>query len=476
MKLSSILKGVKTLNAFEDVEIEKVTDKDTEIAENTLFVCIDGLRTDGHTVGASAVKKGASVLLTERDLGIKNQIIVEDTRKAYSLIASNFYGNPSKNLKLIGVTGTNGKTSTCFFIKDLLEGMGVPCGLIGTVNNYCNGETDEATLTTPEPMELHRLFSRMVENGCEYCVMEVSSQALSQMRVWGLNFKVAVITNITPEHLDYHIDMDSYIKAKMSILNQAENVIVNIDDENIRNNLKETKCLIKSVSVIDNSADFVAKNIECSKTGVKYLVVGNDFIERIKLKVIGKFSVYNSLFAAAAVNALGFPIEKTVSAFGNVKSVKGRMEQIEASKNFEVYIDYAHTPDSLANAISAVREFTTGRVIIVFGCGGDRDKQKRSVMGKIAGENADIVVVTTDNPRNENSLLIINDILKGMEHTASKVAVVENRRDAIEYALKKARRNDTVLIAGKGHEEYQIVNNNKLPFNERKIVEEFFKT
>lgn len=475
MKLSSLLKGVKTQDVYEERDVERVTDRDDENLKNSLFVCVNGNRCDGHSLAKKALINGAAAVVTDRDLSLPQQIIVEDTREALSIISSNFYDNPSKKLKIIGVTGTNGKTSTCFFIKEILNSMGVKCGLIGTIKNAWETDEKEAILTTPEPMELHKLFSQMVQSGCEYCVMEVSSQALSQKRVHGISFCASAITNITPEHLDYHGCMEDYINAKLRLFKSTKFACVNIDDENISNNLENIKCKTITYSAFSDKADYTAKNIVCNENGIKYEFVGMDCIERIQSSLYGRFTVYNTLCAVSLLLNLGFSIEKISKAIENLTSVKGRGEIVPVPKNFTVMIDYAHTPDGLRNILTSVHDITKGKVIVVFGCGGDRDKSKRAEMGRIAGELSNYAIVTSDNPRTENPLLIMNDILCGMERAKSRIAVIENRRQAIEFALSKARKGDTVILAGKGHETYQIIGKEKIPFDEREIIKEYFK-
>ncbi|MBR2455361.1 MAG: UDP-N-acetylmuramoyl-L-alanyl-D-glutamate--2,6-diaminopimelate ligase [Clostridia bacterium] len=475
MKLSTLLQGVKTLNAFEDVEIERVTDKIKDTKENTLFVCIDGNQFDGHKMAKQALQNGAVAVICERDLKIDGQIKVENTRKAYSQIASNFYDNPTKKLKLIGVTGTNGKTSTSFFIKNMLNGLGYKCGLIGTIeNDFGDGKT-ESILTTPEPMELQKLFRNMVNNDCEYCVMEVSSQALAQKRVYGLEYEISILTNITVDHLDYHITMENYINSKLELLKNSKKAIVNIDDNNVKTALSRIECPVVTCSTVDNKADYTAKNVICNESFVQYELVGINCIGRINVNLPGEFTVYNSLCASSALIELGFSIDDIANSTEKIKQVKGRAERVPVPRNFTVIIDYAHTPDGLENILKCIKGFTKGKIITVFGCGGDRDKSKRAEMGRIAGELSNIAVVTSDNPRTENPLLIINDILAGMEKTKSKLAIIENRRQAIEFALSKARRGDVVLLAGKGHETYQIIGNERIHFDEREIIKEYFK-
>ena len=475
MKLSTLLQGVKTLSAFEDVKIERVTDKIKDTKENTLFVCIDGNQFDGHKMAKQALQNGAVAVISERDLKINGQIKVQNTRKAYSQIASNFYDNPTKKLKLIGVTGTNGKTSTSFFIKNMLNGMGYKCGLIGTIeNDFGDGKT-ESILTTPEPMELQKLFRNMVNNDCEYCVMEVSSQALAQKRVYGLEYEISILTNITVDHLDYHITMENYINSKLELLKNSKKAIVNIDDNNVKTALSRIECPVVTCSTVDNKADYTAKNVICNESFVQYELVGINCIGRINVNLPGEFTVYNSLCASSALLELGFSIEDIANSTEKIKQVKGRAERVPVPRNFTVIIDYAHTPDGLENILKCIKGFSKGRIITVFGCGGDRDKSKRAEMGRIAGELSNIAVVTSDNPRTENPLLIINDILGGMEKTKSRLAIIENRRQAIEFALSKARRGDVVLLAGKGHETYQIIGNEKIHFDEREIIKEYFK-
>ncbi len=475
MKLSSLIKGVKTQDVYEERVVERVTDRDNENLENALFVCVNGNRCDGHSLAKKAIDNGAVAVVTDRNLSLPQQIIVEDTREAFAQIASNFYGNPSKKLKVIGITGTNGKTSTCFFIKEILNYLGIKCGIIGTVKNSWENDETDSTLTTPEPMELHKLFSQMVNSGCEYCVMEVSSQALSQKRVYGIEFCASALTNITSEHLDYHGSMDDYIKAKLELFSFSQFACINIDDENIRRNLDNIKCKTITYSTITDKADYTAKNIICNENGIKYEFVGMECISRIQSSLYGKFTVYNTLCAVSLLVKLGFAIDDITKAIEKLTSVKGRCEIVPVPKNFTVMIDYAHTPDGLSNILLSAKEMTKGKIILVFGCGGDRDKSKRVLMGKIAGELSNYAIVTSDNPRTENPLLIMNDILCGMEKAKSKIAVIENRRQAIEFALSKARKGDIVILAGKGHETYQIIGKEKIPFDERDIIKEYFK-
>ena len=334
MKLSTLLKDVETLNVYEDVEVERVTDNNKDNLENALYVCIDGNRVDGHSLAKSAIKTGAVAVLTSYDLGIVNQIIVKNTRQAYAKISANFYGNPAEKLKLIGVTGTNGKTSTAFFIKGILQNLGKKCGIIGTVKNCIGDSESEATLTTPEPMKLHKLFSQMVDNGCEYCVMEVSSQGLHQERVCGLRFQGAVLTNVTPEHLDYHVNMQNYTDAKLKLFQMSEFACINMDDDNIKSIKNKISCPISTVSAIYNEADYTAKNIVCTENGVKYEFVGMDCIGRIEIKIPGRFTIYNSLCAVGILLKMGFSIDDISNACKKLDYIKGRAEIVKTPRNF----------------------------------------------------------------------------------------------------------------------------------------------
>ena len=474
MKLSVLLQDLGVACMAADREVTFITDNSNKVADGCIFICIEGKRFDGHTKAKEALEKGAVAVVVQKDMGLKEQILVENTRAAYARLSAAFFGHPERKLRIIGVTGTNGKTSTCFFIKSILDSLGKKCGLIGTVENSWGNTKNQSILTTPEPMELNKLFSEMVKDGCEYCVMEVSSQALSQKRVHGINFCASAITNITPEHLDYHGCMENYINAKLELMGQSDFACINIDDELISENINKINCPVYSYSTIDNKADYTAKNIICNENGIRYEFVGFDFINRVESSLFGKFTVYNTLCAISVLVNLGFDIDKITKAIENISLVKGRCEIVPVPRKYTVMIDYAHTPDGLRNILSAVREITKGRIILVFGCGGDRDKLKRPEMGKIAGELSNIAVVTSDNPRNENPLLIINDILCGMEKSKAKIAVIENRRQAIEFALSKAKKGDIVLLAGKGHETYQVIGDTKIPFDERQIIKDYF--
>lgn len=471
MLLSTLLEEVNVLNEYSDREIFDVTDKSSKIKKGSAFVCVKGARFDGHCVAEEMIKQGASAVIVEHDLGLKEQIIVENTREAYALMCKCYFDKAVENLKMIGITGTNGKTTTAFVIKDILKGLGVESGLIGTVKNMVGDKEFHTELTTPDPYDMHSLFKAMVDDGIKYCVMETSSQAFHQMRLAGIHFDVGVFTNLTQDHLDYHGTIEEYKKCKKTLFLNCDKAIFNWDDE-ASNYMADGICAeIKGYSIKAES-DYKAENISLHIDRVEYDLNG----ERIVFGIPGDFSVDNSLAAISAVCALGFDFKKVTQAVKSAKSVSGRLEVLKTNTDFGVIIDYAHSPDGLEKAIDAVRGFTKGRVITLFGCGGDRDKTKRSKMGAIASKLSDVVIVTTDNPRTENPEDIIKDILVGTENATAEVVTVADRSEAIAYALKIAEKGDSVLLAGKGHETYQIIGTERRHYDEREVVAEALRS
>ncbi|MCM1115718.1 MAG: UDP-N-acetylmuramoyl-L-alanyl-D-glutamate--2,6-diaminopimelate ligase [Clostridium sp.] len=472
MKLSQILKDIEILNAYDDTEVKDVTQDSRLVKEGSLFVCVKGAAFDGHNVAKEMLDNGAAAVVVERDLGLDKQILVKNSRAVFSPICANFFNNPADKLKLIGLTGTNGKTTTTFLIKQILENVGKKVGLIGTVQNMICDEVYPAKYTTPDPYELQKLFAMMVEANCEYCVMEVSSQALAQGRVNGLHFALAAFTNLTQDHLDYHKTWENYFNSKRILFENCDIAVTNADDENglkIVDGLHLDKLVTYAVDT--NNASYVAKNVSFKSSGVEYEIVGNT-IGRCYCPIPGRFSVYNSLCAAVCALSLGVEFNDVLGAISKSNGVKGRIEVVPCDKDFTIIIDYAHSPDGLENIITSLKEIAKGRVVTVFGCGGDRDKTKRPKMGKIAAELSDFCVVTSDNPRSENPSEIIKDILVGMEGIDTPYEVVEQRHDAIEYAIKNAQKDDIILLAGKGHETYQILPTGTIHFDEREAVAE----
>lgn len=465
MLLSELLKGINVLSEYEDREIADVTDKTLKISENCAFVCVVGARFDGHTFAQKAVENGAKAVIVSRDVGLKEQILVENTREAYALMCKNFYGGAVNKLTVIGITGTNGKTTTAFVVKDVLSSMGIKSGLIGTVKNMVGDREFHTELTTPDPYDMHALFKMMADDNIKYCVMETSSQAFHQMRLAGIHFDVGVFTNLTQDHLDYHGTIEEYKRCKKTLFYNCDKAVVNADDETAQYMCDGITADVKTYGV-NAPCDFKAENTEFFKDRVEYDLNG----ERVVFNIPGAFSVYNSLCAIGTVCALGFDFSTVVGAISKASTVKGRLELLKTDTDFGVIIDYAHTPDGLEKALGAVRGFTKGRVITVFGCGGDRDKTKRPKMGRTATDLSDIVVVTTDNPRTEDPEEIIKEILIGTVGSKAEVVCVTDRTEAIGYALKTAKAGDTVLLAGKGHETYQVIGKERVHYDEREVV------
>lgn len=470
MKLTDLLKGVEVISKVRNTKVSDITDDTRKVKKGSVFVCIKGANFDGHTAAAEMLKKGAAAVICEHSLGLKKEVVVENTRSAYAIMCANFFNNPAKELKLIGLTGTNGKTTSTYLIKSLLESAGKKVGLIGTMQNMVGEEVFETSYTTPTSYELQSLFRKMADAKCEYCVMEVSSQALAQGRVDGLHFAAAVFTNLTQDHLDYHGTMENYRAAKKLLFEIADIAVINKDDPNADYMAENLECKVVTYSAKDNSADFVAKNISLSSKGITYELLGNGVIDRVKCSIPGNFTVYNSLAAAAVAVSLGIDFSTVCAAFKNVKGVKGRIEVVPTDTDYTVIIDYAHSPDGLINILTSVKEFAEGRVIAVFGCGGDRDRNKRPKMADAAASLADFVVLTSDNPRTEDPEQIVKDAAEGLKgHKVDKKIIVD-RTEAIRFALGEAKAGDVVVLAGKGHETYQIIGKEKRHYDEREIV------
>ncbi len=467
MLLSELLKGINILSQYEDREITDVTDKTHRIGEGCAFVCVVGARFDGHTFAENALKEGAKAVIVSKDLGLKEQILVENTREAYAIMCKNLNDCAVDKLTLIGITGTNGKTTTAFVIKDILAGLGEKSGLIGTVKNMVGDKEFHTELTTPDPYDMHKLFKMMVDDGIKYCVMETSSQAFHQMRLAGIHFKTGAFTNLTQDHLDYHGTIEEYKRCKKMLFLNCDEAVINADDETAEYMSEGVEAITKTYG-INSLCDLKAENIEYFSDRVEYSLNG----KKVVFNIPGGFSVYNSLCAIGSVCSLGYELEDVIDAISGAGTVKGRLELLKTNTDFGVIIDYAHTPDGLEKAINAVRGFTQGKVITLFGCGGDRDKTKRPKMGRMATDLSDIVVVTTDNPRTEDPDEIIKDILIGTVGSKAEVVCVTDRSEAIAYALGIAQKGDTVLLAGKGHETYQVIGKERVHYDEREVVAE----
>lgn len=475
MQLKDLLNHVETIETTGklDIEISGVAYDSRKVKPGFVFVCIKGFQTDGHKYIPNALAQGAAAIVVQEDALTDDVacIRVADSRRALAIIAANFYGNPAKDLKIVGVTGTNGKTTVTTLLKHVLEFSGKKVGLIGTNGNMIGGEVLPSERTTPESLELHELFAQMRREQVEYVVMEVSSHSLELSRVYGIKFCIGVFTNLTQDHLDFHMTMENYLNAKKKLFEQSALGIINADDERGHSIIETAPCEIVTYS-IDNESDFRAENLKISSRGVIFDVVTKTATTPVRLGIPGRFSVYNALAAIAACNALGITKENTVNGLLLAKGVKGRAETVYTKTDYTVIIDYAHTPDGLENIIETVREFAEGRVITLFGCGGDRDRSKRSVMGEIAGKLSDFCIITSDNPRTEDPMQIILQIEDGMKKTGCAYTVIENRREAIRFALENAQTGDCIILAGKGHETYQIIGTEKRHFDEREVVQE----
>lgn len=459
-----------------DREIGKITDDTRGVGENDVFVAITGKNFDGHAACGETLEKGAAAVVVERDLGLSRQIVVKNTRKFYSVLASRYYGEPTKRLKLIAVTGTNGKTTTANVIQQLLNETGRPCGYIGTARYDTRGKIYEARLTTPYPPELYRLFREMADNGAEYCVMEASSQALSQYRIYGERFLCGIFTNLTQDHLDWHGTMENYYRAKKSLFRACDTAVILTDDpwgKRLYGELKSAGTGIRLLSVSTaEPADFFSVNIKLRAGGASFHLCSREDEQSfpIAIPMPGRFNVENALCAAAACRAVGAGIRETAAAFRAVTGVRGRAEVLYDGA-YTVICDYAHTADALEKILSAAKEFAAGNMIVVFGAAGERDAGKRKAMGETVARYADLAVVTSDNPRFEDPEAIISAVMAGFGETPCEAVPVTDRLAAIEYAVSRAREGDVLLLCGKGHEEYQVIGNDYLPFSEHEIIE-----
>ncbi len=485
MELKKVLVGIDGLKAKGDLDIDitSIESDSRKVKKGGLFVAIKGFEADGNDYIKAAIKKGAIAIMAEPDIDkdllklivkYATIIIVPDTRLALALAACNFYDNPSKKFKLIGITGTKGKTTTSFMVKKILEKQGLKVGLIGTIATYIGTKkVEDSDRTTPESNKLQFLFSKMVEHGCDAVIMEVSSQSLKLNRVAGCDFDIAVFTNFSEDHISpkEHPDMKDYFESKLKLLKMSKVCYSNADDLMVA---KVPKLLPDSKVTtygIDNFCNLLAKDITITNAYVDFKVKIENKNERVKVCIPGRFSVYNALAAIAIAKEMKCSSENIKEALAEVK-VPGRSELVENPKGLTIMIDYAHSPESLENILNAVKSYTKGRVISVFGCGGDRDSGKRPIMGEISGRIADYTIITSDNPRTEDPEKIVLQIEEGMKKTNGKYEVIVDRKDAIKAAIKMANKLDIILLAGKGHEPYQEINGEKFPFDERIIVKD----
>ena len=475
MRLSRLLENLELQNMIPDCEVGKVVNDSRKVEPGDVFVCILGFAMDGHDYAKAALEKGAAAVVCQRDLGLEKQILTADTHKAYSQMAANFYGNPSKRLRLIGVTGTKGKTTVTHLIKAVLTSAGKKVGLIGTVQNEIGDEILHAESTTPDAMELESLYRRMVDAGCEYCVMEVSSHALDQERIGDSRYEAAAFTNLSHEHLDYHKDMESYFLAKKKLFSRCDTAVISLDDPYGRRLAEEIACPLMTVSLGDQAADLYAFDVKHQPDSVGFRFSYQGVESGMRFSMPGDFSVRNALVAMGICLQLGVCLETIAKALSKVKGVRGRNEIIPTGRDFTVISDYAHSPDSIENILSALKETVAGRLVALFGCGGDRDRAKRPLMGAAAAAHADYLYITSDNPRTEEPEAIIQEILPGVEGCGTPYEVIVNRREAIYKAIADAMPGDTIVLCGKGHEDYQIIGHEKSHFDEREVVAEALK-
>ncbi len=478
MKIIELLSNVNVIKyaCEQDMEVTGVSYDSRKVEPGNAFVAVAGFRTDGHRYIAQAVEKGAALIVCETPPEISvPYALVGDSRLALAKISDNFFQHPARDMKIVGVTGTNGKTTVATLVKSVLEqATGKQVGMMGTNANFIGAQELPTERTTPESYEVFRLLRQMKDAGCEYAVMEVSSHALALDRVYGIQFETGVFTNFSRDHLDFHETMEKYLEAKSLLFSMCRYGVVNLDDGAAEKLMKAGSCQFQTYSAKSDGADLVAKNINLKADRVEFEAVVEGSISRISLGIPGMFSVYNALAATACCLTLGLSLADISVAMRHAPGVKGRAEVVPVPADYTVIIDYAHSPDSVQNILKAVRGFAKGRVIALFGCGGDRDRTKRPLMGKAAAELADYCIVTSDNPRSEDPRAIIEEILPGMKGAKASTAVIDDRRAAIVHALDNAKAGDVVVLMGKGHETYQEIDGVKRHLDEREEIANYF--
>jgi len=471
MRLAELVAALPDARVVGDgsVGVRELVYDSRKVEPGTLFFCVVGEKVDGHEFGARAVEDGAVALVVERELTDLDvaQVVVGDSRAAMAPLAARFYGDPTAELRVVGVTGTNGKTTTAFLLHEILKAAEFPCGLLGTVKQIVGGVEKEVVRTTPEAIELQSTFRQMLDGGDEACAMEVSSHAMTLHRADAIHFEVAIFTNLTQDHLDFHADMEDYFLAKRKLFEAGpKTAIVNVDDPYGRRLAEEFECV--TFSAEGAPADYSARDVSFDASGARFAVGDME----LRTGLPGHFNVANALGAFAAAEAMGVGSEIAAAGLARAARVPGRFEPIDEGQGFSVLVDYAHTPDSLENVLRAARRLTDGRLISVFGAGGDRDRDKRPKMGRAGAEHSDLTVITSDNPRSEDPEAIVAEVAAGAEG-APELEVVVDRREAIALALGRAAPGDTVVIAGKGHEQGQeFEDGRKIPFDDREVARE----
>lgn len=476
MNLYEIITNLKFIGIknYKEMEIESLSCSSQEENKNGIFFCIKGLNNDGHKYASQAIENGAVCLVVEKFLDLPTtQILVENVRIAMSNISATFYQTNKSKMKFVGVTGTNGKTTTTFIIKEILSGLGKNVGLIGTEGIYYNSKTFSNNLTTPDPINLHKTIFEMQKAGCEYCVMEVSAHSIALNKVDDIFYDVVALSNITKDHLDFFLNMENYIKCKSSLFNSknAKTAVINIDAKYCKDIVKKSNLECLTIGKLGN---LKIEDIKQNKNASEILINYNNKQHKLKTNLMGEYNAYNLCLAIGCLIELGFNLKDITKQINQTKFyVPGRLNFMDVDANFNVVIDYAHTPDGIKNVLKAIKKMPIKKIITVFGCGGNRDKTKRNEMGNISLTNSDFVVVTTDNPRDENPETIIDDIVVGID--SKKMVRIVDRKSAIEYALSIAKENDVVAILGKGNENYQEIKGVKIPFSDYLVVDNYFK-
>lgn len=478
MKLSELIPALDecTVAGRRDVEVTGLSHDSRMVRYGNLFAALPGGRNDGHNYVAEAIERGAVAILVQREVAASNRatlLRVRDSRRSLARLAACFYGSPSKDIEVVGVTGTNGKTTVCYLIRAILKAAGKRPALLGTIEYLIGGRSIPAERTTPEATHLQAMMRDAVREGCDCLVMEVSSHALQQWRVESVAFDAAVFTNLGRDHLDFHGSIEAYFKAKAPLFSMPglKRAVVNGDDPwGQRLAASITTPLI--TYGIHKSARVRAVEVESGRAGSRFDIKTNGHQLPLEFPLLGQHNVYNALAAASAALSLGVDPQVIVSALSKAKPARGRLEEVPCGKPYRVFIDYAHTEDALENALLAVREGCEGRIILVFGCGGNRDGSKRAPMGRVASRLADLPIITSDNPRGENPLDIIKEILKGCDELGKRCHAIQSRREAIASALAEAREGDVVLVAGKGHERTQEFESTVVPFSDRDVIME----
>lgn len=477
MKLSEILKEINVLSAAAsgDTEITGVCYDSRRVKSGDLFVAVRGYESDGHKYIPMAVEKGcAAVLCEETPAGNVPYVQTDDSRLGLALVARNFYGDPSREMKVIGITGTNGKTTTTILIKQILEKtLGAKVGLIGSISNMIGDEEFHAEHTTPESCDLQALFRQMADAGCTHCVMEVSSHSLVLRRVAGVHFAVGLFTNLTQDHLDFHNTMEEYAKAKAMLFPMCEKTAANADDPWTETVMKDAPQPVYTFSAKSDSASLTARDIRLAPSGVRFCALEEGELVRVKTNLPGQFSVYNALAAISCARLLGVSLADAVAALETAHGAKGRVEPVPTDGDYSIFIDYAVTPDAIENVLTTLRGIAPKRLVMLFGAGGDRDRKKRPIMGKLSADIADFVIVTSDNPRTEDPMSIIEEILPGVRAGKAPYKVICDRPEAIRWAIDHHEPGDVILLCGKGHEDYQIIGHEKIHMDEREIVADY---